>query len=282
MRVIDAHVHFSRIASFQEAAEKVSGCDYSLSGLQEELNRSNVQAAVAMGLQETVPYGFPDATAPNPMGLDLSDSLPENVYFCAGINPYDLSKASLQRVEETLRQARCAGIKLYPGYYPVSVNDPVYEPIYEMAYHYDLPVVIHSGDTFSERGLLQYAHPLAIDTLAVTHRKITIVIAHLGDPWVKDAAEIVRKNSNVYADISGFLVGNRSSFKEQMQEHLIMNEFSRALYYAGQWEKILYGSDWPLAPIDVYLHFVERIVPEKHLEKVCGENALSVFTRIKG
>jgi hypothetical protein len=33
MVIIDAHIHFSRIARFQEAALTESGCDYSLAGL---------------------------------------------------------------------------------------------------------------------------------------------------------------------------------------------------------------------------------------------------------
>jgi uncharacterized protein len=69
MLIIDTHIHFSRIARFQEAALKESGCDYSLAGLQEELARNNVRVAIAMGLHETSPFGFPDASAPNPMEL---------------------------------------------------------------------------------------------------------------------------------------------------------------------------------------------------------------------
>ena len=46
MVIIDAHIHFSRIARFQEAALTESGCDYSLAGLQEELARNNIRAAI--------------------------------------------------------------------------------------------------------------------------------------------------------------------------------------------------------------------------------------------
>ena len=277
MLIIDAHIHFSRIACFQETADKESGCDYSLTGLQTELARNNVRAAVGMGLQETFRFGFPDQAATNPMELDMSDSWPEELYFCAGINPHELSDSSLEKIEKALRRPRAAGIKLYPGYYHFPVNDPIYAPIYELAAQFNLPVVIHSGDTFSDRGLLKYSHPLAIDELAVTHRRNLFVIAHLGDPWVKETAEIVRKNPNVWADISGLLVGSRTYIQEMGREPLVLNEFRHALIYAVSWDKILFGSDWPLAPVDAYIDFVERIVPEKHLENVLGKNALNVF-----
>jgi predicted TIM-barrel fold metal-dependent hydrolase len=280
MLIIDAHIHFSKIASFREAAEKESGCDYSFTGLQTELARSNVRAAIGMGLQETYRFGFPDQASSSPMELDMSYSWPEELYFCPGINPHELSITSLEKIEKALQHRRTVGIKLYSGYYHFPVNDPVYAPIYELAAQFNLPVVIHSGDTFSDRGLLKYSHPLAIDELAVTHRRNIFVIAHLGDPWVKDTAEIVRKNPNVWTDISGLLVGSRTYFQEMGNEPLVLNEFRHALIYAMSWDKILFGSDWPLAPIDAYLDFIERIVPEKHLENVLGKNALNIFSRL--
>ena len=59
-----------------------------------------------------------------------------------------------------------------------------------------------------------------------------------------------------------------------------MNEFRHALMYAMSWDKILFGSDWPLASMTAYLDLVGRIVLEKYLEKVLGGNAFNIFTRI--
>ena len=280
MIIIDTHIHFSRIASFQDTASHKSGCDYSPVGLQAEITRNHVSAVVGMGLQESLPYAFPDAAAPNPMGLDLSDSWAEELYFCPGINPYGLSKDALEKIEKTLQSPKTVGIKLYTGYYPFFVNDPVYEPVYELAARYRLPVVMHSGDTFSERGLLKYAHPLAVDELAVSHRRNIFVITHMGDPWIKDTAQIVRKNPNVWTDIAGLVVGSRSHFQETLSEPLIMNEFRHALMYAASWDRILFGSDWPLAPMDAYIDFVKSIVPDRYLESVLGKNALNLFGRL--
>lgn len=280
MLIIDAHIHYSKIASFRKAAEQESGRDYSFKGLQTELAYNNIRAAIGMGLQETSSGGFPDAASPNPMGIDLSDAWPEQLYFCPGINPHELSDISIEHIEKALHHPKAVGIKLYPGYYHFSVNNPLYEPVYELAAHYKLPVVIHSGDTFSERGLLKYAHPLDVDELAVTHRHNIFVVAHLGDPWVRETAEIVRKNPNVYTDISGLLVGDRLYFEEIGREPIILNEFRHALVYASRWDNILFGTDWPLAPMDAYLEFVAMFIPEKHLENVLGKNALNVFTKI--
>ncbi len=61
-------------------------------------------------------------------------------------------------------------------------------------------------------------------------------------------------------------------------EPLIVNELRHGLMYAMSWDKILFGSDWPLAPIAAYLDFVMRIVPEKHVEKILEKMPL-IFLR---
>ena len=76
------------------------------------------------------------------------------------------------------------------------------------------------------------------------------------------------------------MVGNQAYLEEMGNEPLIVNELRHGLMYAMSWDKILFGSDWPLAPIAAYLDFVTRIVPEKHVEKVLEKNASNIFTRI--
>ncbi|UUZ89955.1 hypothetical protein LJK87_28495 [Paenibacillus sp. P25] len=60
-----------------------------------------------------------------------------------------------------------------------------------------------------------------------------------------------------------------------------MDHFRRALVYADRYDKMLFGTDWPLAPIDVYIDFVRRLIPEKHHDEVFYANAFQVFPRIK-
>jgi hypothetical protein len=66
-----------------------------------------------------------------------------------------------------------------------------------------------------------------------------------------------------------------------MNEPLFMDHFRRALVYSDHYEKMLFGTDWPLAPIDLYAEFVRRLVPEQHHEKVFYENAFALFPRIQ-
>jgi uncharacterized protein len=155
-----------------------------------------------------------------------------------------------------------------------------YKKVYELAMKYDLPVVIHSGDTFSDRGLLRYSHPLYIDELAVRYPDLRIVICHLGNPWVMDAAEIVYKNKNVYSDLSGLQVGTKEVFDRFSSSELWLNTFRTAMVFADRYDKFLYGSDWPLAPMKSYIDLIKVMVPEEHHQKIFHDNAIKVFTKI--
>jgi len=282
--IIDAHIHLSRIESFRRTAVEESFVDYSAAGLKAEFDRCGVVLGIGMGVTEQSPGGFPDRRSPNPMTLDLEDPLPPFLLECVGINPVRLDSpqrlVELDRIEQRLRHPDVAGIKIYAGYYPYYVYDIVYEPVYALAKQYKLPVVIHTGTTYSLDGMLKYAHPLTVDELAVRHRDITFMMCHLGDPWVLDGAEVANKNPNVYSDLSGLLVGEKTKFGRFIDEPLFMDHIRRALIYADNYEKMVFGTDWPLAPIDVYIDFVQRLVPERYYDHVFYRNALSVFPKI--
>ncbi len=81
--------------------------------------------------------------------------------------------------------------------------------------------MFHTGDTYNPRGKLRYAHPLNIDVVAVDNPGLKLVICHVGNPWILDCMETVYKNKNVYADISGLVLGDfESKFKKFVLRHV--------------------------------------------------------------
>lgn len=280
MKIIDAHMHLSKIKEFHHTAQNLSFVDYSNEGITKEYEEAGVILGIGMGLTETEGIGFPDPVAKTPMGLDLATSIPPTILYCAGINPYTLHETSLINLEKELQKQNVVGIKIYLGYYPFYAYDKIYDPVYELAEKYDMPVVFHTGDTYSERGLLKYSHPLTLDEVAVGHRKVRFMMAHFGDPWVLTGAEVVYKNSNMYADLSGLLVGTETDFKKKLNSRFF-DHLKHALEYCDHYERLLFGTDWPLAPIATYIDFIKSLVPEKHWEEVFFQNALKVFPKIK-
>jgi uncharacterized protein len=280
MKIIDAHMHLSNIKSFYETAEKLSFVDYSNKGIVNEYEEANVVLGIGMGVTETENMGFPDYEATTPMGLDLETDIPANIVYCSGVNPYDLNQDALARLEEEVQKPYVVGIKIYLGYYPFYAYDEVYNPVYRLAAKYQLPVVFHTGDTYSERGFLKYSHPLAIDEVAVKNRDVNFMMAHFGDPWTITGAEIIYKNPNVFADLSGLIVGTEKDLKRK-SEGRFLDHLRHALVFADSYDKLLFGTDWPLIPIAPYIEFIKNLIPEEFHEQVFYNTALKVFPKIK-
>ncbi|MDR5659671.1 TatD family hydrolase [Serpentinicella sp. ANB-PHB4] len=283
MQIIDAHLHFSAVKRFINCASKISKENYSVEGLEQLLVNNNIVYAVGMGIEETSNKAFPDHLQSNPMGLDLNEQLPSKIRCCIGINPMSLKKnfkTEIKKIIESLKSIKVIGIKLYPGYYPVSVTDPIYEHIFELAKEYQVPIVIHCGKTYAIKGYLNESHPLNVNQVALRNPSVKFIIAHLGDPWVMDTAAIISNNDNVYADLSGLIVGDEKAINKRSTKYFV-EHIQRALDYANSYDKILYGSDWPLVTMEYYIDWIKQLIPSVYHKKVFFDNALNVYSGLK-
>lgn len=281
MDIIDCHLHFSSIQLFQKTATEISKVDYSRVGLERVFKEARVKLGIGMGLTETKPGYFPDADAINPMTLDL-ESPPDNLHICLGINPvkiqFNKDKDELAKIERVIREdSKVVGFKVYPGYYPYSLTDSMYQQVFQLAEKYDLPVVIHCGDTFCDKGHLSFSHPLEVNRIAMQHREVRFIMAHFGNPWVIDAAMVIANNPNVYADLSGLTIGSKEEIYLSRTSENLINHIRTGLDYTADYSKLLFGSDWPLVELRPYIDYVKKLIPEKYYKQVFYENALNVF-----
>jgi uncharacterized protein len=103
------------------------------------------------------------------------------------------------------------------------------------------------------------------------------VLCHFGNPWVEEAAELVYKNENVYADTSGLLAPPSVPFFGRMIEQC-RRRVLQAIVSIGSVDRILYGSDWPLEELRVAVALVEGLdLAPKDRERILGGNACRLF-----
>jgi predicted TIM-barrel fold metal-dependent hydrolase len=240
-----------------------------------EMQTAGVKQALAMGCWNSPPE--------DPLGIGETMALARSVNGLLAIGVADPTRNDpdhLRRVEAVLATKQVRALKGYLGYLHYAPDYPGYRPYYEMAERYQLPVIFHTGDTYSPNAKLRYAHPLLVDDVAVDHPKVKFVLAHLGNPWLTDAAEVVYKNVNVWADLSGLVVGDSESFTtDERQEMLEESRLAvrRAFRYAERPNRVLYGSDWPLAPMLSYRSFIGTAIPELYHGLVFEENSRGLF-----
>jgi predicted TIM-barrel fold metal-dependent hydrolase len=250
--------------------------------LREEMGRANIEYAFGMGC-----LGGPPG---DPLGIGGTLALAASVPGLRAVGVADPRRnepAHLKAVEAQIEanRGKVVALKAYLGYLHFGPEHPNYAPYYELARKYDLPVIVHTGDNWSTTAKVKYAHPLRMDEVAVDHPGVRFVLAHFGNPWLADAAEVLFKNPNVSADLSGLFVGGKEEIEALLErgkqadsvEGLVISDLRKAIAYVGDSSKFLHGSDWPLAPMDPYRRLIESLIPAAHHPAVFRANARRVF-----
>jgi len=261
--IIDCHTHLNNY--HDETSDSLRTC---VDNLQLEMRRNRIDIVLVLTSYKVNP-GRPSTRAT----IEATRGC-KHIQVVAGLSFTTLSPAGLEELRENLRLGLIRGLKLYPGYEPFFPNDPTLEPVYALAQEFHVPVMIHSGDTFTPKGKLKYAHPINIDEVAVDHPGVDFIICHLGNPWIRDCMEVVYKNKNVYTDISGLVLGD---FTDRF-ESFMRKQLQEMLEYGVEPDKVLFGTDWPLASMESYLEFIDQLsIPERERRKIMWENAARLF-----
>jgi hypothetical protein len=219
----------------------------------------------------------------DPLGIETTLQIAQLVPGLKAIGIADPTKTDLAhfaRVEAQLISGTLVALKAYLGYLHYEPTHPNYRRYYELATQYNLPVMFHTGDTYSARAKLKYAHPLGVDEVAVDHPDCRFVICHVGNPWMLDAAEVIYKNMNVWADLSGLLVGPDEMFASEEGREMadeVAHTIQQAIRYSERPNRFLYGTDWPLVSMVSYRDFIATAVPAEYRELVFEENAKFLF-----
>lgn len=124
---------------------------------------------------------------------------------------------------------------------PADYDADAFLPIYRETEKQKLPILFHTGmilptpydqedDVSSER-----MRPMKLDRIARLFPDLAMVLAHMGSPWLQEAAAMARFHPNVYLDITAAAKGWRSQVSPE--------EFKRLLYWEGSFSKLVFGTD---------------------------------------
>ena len=172
------------------------------------------------------PATLNDATA-----AFVSDDPASRIGFM-GLDP---TKPGVLDEADRARELGLVGIKLGPNY---SGFDPLCAEahrVYDYAERHALPILFHQGTSPIRDAPIRFAHPLLMDEIAIAHPQLRVVMAHMGHPWPRETAVVVRKHPHVYADVSSLVLRPRLCWE--------------ALIEATEWgaaHKLLLGSDYPV------------------------------------
>ncbi|MDP3800296.1 MAG: amidohydrolase family protein [bacterium] len=248
-------------------------------GFNEHLNKSPEELISSMekaGIDISMVYAGEINDCSNDRLLKELENFKGKLFPVGSISPLSKDKPSLDKFKEWLDNKKIFGVKFYPGYEPFYPYDEVLKPYFKIMEERKVPAIFHNGDTYNlKKGAkLKYAHPLHIDDLAVDFPELPIIIAHLGYPWMIDAAEVAYKNKNVYVDCSGLFYGEIGNTEEEMVKKFL----DTFVEYAGGTDKLIFGTDWPISNQADYVRIIKNVFKDREdLDNILFKNSVYVF-----
>ncbi len=271
MSIIDCHVHLNNYDEINKTEIKVLSLQERLTSLLETMENNNIVYSLLLSSYKI--------NVNRPSTSQILDIVNKNenknkIGVVAGFTIDNHTRDDIENYRQWLKDDIIKGIKLYCGYEHHYPYDERYQIVYDMCVEFGCPLMIHTGDAFSHRAKIKYSHPLNIDDVAVDNPELKIVMCHIGNPWITDCQEILYKNKNVYADISGLIVGN---FTISGEIHY-SNKIKEILNYVDNPHHLLYGSDWPISSMKSYTNLVQKLELDKDSsDLLMFRNAKSIF-----
>jgi predicted TIM-barrel fold metal-dependent hydrolase len=197
-----------------------------------ERHRAAVEAAdrfVVVGIK----WGRLGANVPNDFTAKYVAQYPGRAVGFASVDPND--PAAPAELERSVTALGLKGLKLSPVYQGFDPWSPPAWRLYEVADGLGIPIMFHQAAAFAAQSTLEYGNPVLLDKVARSFPRLRIIVAHLGQPWVEETVQLLRKHKTMFADLSARYY-RRWQFYNAMQH---------ALDYqvTGQ---LLFGSDFPM------------------------------------
>ena len=181
-----------------------------------------------------------------------------------------------------------------PGYSGYRMDDPRCFPVYEVARSLDVPILVHAGQTIPSNTYFDHGDVSAVDAVCVKFPELKIVLAHFGDPFFQEAAFLMGKHPNLYADVSQMPghAGLSPSKPAKVTAPFFHLDSPLLFYFSqplGDTDKLMWGSDMdtPKESIDGFLGVNKRLekmgmptIPDDAFERMFHENWQKVFTKI--
>lgn len=250
-------------------------------GRNDHINATPAQLLKSMdvaGIDKALVFASKLADCPNEWMLEQVKPhrdrlLPVAAATLPGNNMSDIQQEA-GKLSGLYRAGDIVAVKFYTGYDHYYPSDRLIEDYLMSLEDVGCPAIFHSGDCLNsvKSAKLKYAHPLHIDEVAVDYPGMNFIIAHMGFPWIKDAAEVCHKNDNVYADISGFVYGE-FKFLEEVAFERAINEF---LSIAPS-NKLLFGTDYPISNQKSYTTTLDKWFGETLTAQRLTENVQKAF-----
>jgi len=171
----------------------------------------------------------------------------------------------------------------------VDYDDDCAMPVYERCALLDMPILFHLGIVAASRTSdplrdvsIDRMRPAHLDRIARKFPTLSLIGAHLGNPWYDEAGELARMHPNVYFDFTGSTMKKKSpAFLDELF-WWARNEQYGLMGDKHPYQKIVFGTDVSVELMDDvladYQQFFEHVdMSPEHRAMIMGDTAAEIF-----
>ncbi len=208
---------------------------------------------------------------------DVRKAMEAHPDLIIGFACFDLGEDPAGKVDDFVEQG-FKGIKfINPA---KNYDDKDFYPVYQRMEKHGMPAIFHLGIVARHPNDKDYDinnerhRPVYLDTIARSFPDLTIIGAHLGNPWYEEAAMAARWNRNLYFDLSGSTLKCKSAIFLSNLLWWTPTTRYRDPQNRHAWEKIVFGSDVPAEEIGDVLNDYRTVMNEIRLAPEIRESVL--------
>lgn len=199
----------------------------------------------------------------------IVDLAPDRFIGFASVDPHDSDAEA--KLDHAFSDLGLSALNLHPGrqrFYPM---DGCVQRLFDICESYNRPVMFHAGMSWEPHTLAKYGRPIEFEELAETRPTLRFCLGHFGWPWVEEAAMLMVKHPNVYAD-TGLLYFDsaREFFTRLFTQEIPITWIDRSLRH-----QVMFGSDNPRFEQIRMARALDGLgLRESTIELIKGANAL--------
>jgi predicted TIM-barrel fold metal-dependent hydrolase len=125
-----------------------------------------------------------------------------------------------------------------------------------------------------------YKTPQEFEQVAQAFPSVNIIVSHLCKPFFTQMIEVLKRNDNLFTDISGIL----DSKLDQDYKAACVEQIKRVVGECGP-DKVMFGTDFPVQTHEDSVYFIEQAMqayPAEDRQKVYFDNANKIILKGQG